>query len=141
MKREVKLKIKGTQGIGTPEQDSTTISVSGHMMESGDLKTILYQEYPEEEPSRVTRNILKIREDSVEITKKGVTNSRLHFRVGKDTESVYETPFGTFHMKTKNVDLKHRHTQEKIHVQLMYDLEMNEAYVSHCQVEIVVKEA
>ena len=58
----------------------------------------------------VTKNIIKIRDDCVDITKKGLTNVHMVFEKDKQNMTCYETPFGSLMV---GINAKSIHVREE----------------------------
>ena len=77
-----------------------------------------------------TQNLIKIRDHSVELRKKGLTNVHMVFEEQKKNIYYYQTPFGT------RVDMKQEEDEMNVHIE--YALEVNESHVADCDIQIGV---
>lgn len=130
------------------------ITISGMQFDVGDapieLKTIgsyylkngkhyvLFDEQPEGD-GPVTKNIVKFKEDSFEMTKKGGNNSYLLFELGKKTSTVYCTPVGDIQVDVATLDLSYKESGEEIQVIVKYKLDINYTFISECEVRFKVQ--
>ena len=85
-----------------------------------------------------TQNLIKIRDHSVELRKKGLTNVHMVFEEQKKNISYYQTPFGTMEMgiAATRVDLEQGEDEMNVHIE--YALEVNESHVADCDISIGV---
>ena len=85
-----------------------------------------------------TQNLIKIRDHSVELRKKGLTNVHMVFEEQKKNISYYQTPFGTMEMglAATRVDMKQEEDEMNVHIE--YALEVNESHVADCDIQIGV---
>ena len=85
-----------------------------------------------------TQNLIKIRDHSVELRKKGLSNVHMVFEEQKKNISYYQTPFGTMEMgiAATRVDMKQEEDEMNVHIE--YALEVNESHVADCDIQIGV---
>ncbi len=99
---------------------------------------ILYSEIAEGE-TRETKNKIKISKDgSVEVMKSGVSNTHMIFRQNEKNLTYYQTPFGQLlvGVNTKKLDVKEE--EEKIEVNIEYELEVNHEPMAECEIKLGV---
>lgn len=99
---------------------------------------ILYSEVLEGE-TRETKNKIKISKDgSVEVIKSGVSNTHMIFRQNEKNLTYYQTPFGQLlvGVNTKKLDVNEE--EEKIEVQIEYELEVNHEPMAECEIKLGV---
>ena len=86
-----------------------------------------------------TRNIIKLTEDSLDITKKGVANVHMVFEKNKKNVSYYNTPFGSLliGIDAKSVDIAE--TENNIDVNIKYNLEVNYEHLADCSIVLHIK--
>ena len=85
-----------------------------------------------------TQNLIKIKNHSVELRKRGLTNVHMVFEEQKKNISYYQTPFGTMEMgiAATRVDLEQGEDEMNVHIE--YALEVNESHVADCDISIGV---
>ena len=115
----VKIEIVGTQRLGT-EQDETFVEVQGTYEREQDVAVIQYIEKPEE--TLEILNVIRVQGNSVTISKRGAIVSDMLFEMGKNSEVVYQTPYGTIPMeiRCKNVSIKE--DDRNLRIEVEYDL-------------------
>ena len=92
MTKEILLSISGLHFVDG-EDGSVEVVTAGDYYNRGGKHYILYDEVVEG-MSGHTSNVIKIGENSLEITKKGLMNTRMVLEKGKRHRTVYQTPFG-----------------------------------------------
>ena len=86
-----------------------------------------------------TSNVIKIGENSLEITKKGLMNTRLVVEKGKSHRTVYQTPFGDIELSLTGQELTVTETEERIDIRAEYVLAVNEENLSECTIEMNIR--
>lgn len=83
-------------------------------------------------------SLIKIADNSVEITKKGPVTAHMSFIPGEKTMTFYETPYGNIYLGifAREVDMKR--SSDKLSICIDYALELNYEQVSDCRVEIEI---
>ncbi len=142
MAREVKVSIHGLRGqeAGGTDDVITVVSV-GQMYEADDFTCITYDEVVDEEENgivRVAKNLLKIRENQVEVIKKGPSESHMVFVPEQTTYTYYATPVGELEVSIHTNQIDWARRKEGFDLGLNYELEMNQTFISSCNVNISV---
>ena len=86
-----------------------------------------------------TKNIIKLTEDSLDITKKGISNVHMVFEKNKKNVSYYNTPFGSLliGIDAKSVDIAE--TESHIDVKIKYNLEVNYEHLADCSITMSIQ--
>ena len=86
-----------------------------------------------------TKNVIKLTEDSLDITKKGVSNVHMIFEKNRKNVSYYNTPFGSLliGIDAKSVDIAE--TEDAIDVKVKYNLEVNYEHLADCSITMNIK--
>lgn len=137
MKKDVIIKVRGLQPNVDAAEAIEVIS-TGSYLRKGDTHYISYEEADED--GKLTKNRIKITAETLEMVKQGGITTQMFFEVGQKQYTCYSTPFGDM---TLGIMTNRLHTSEedgKLSVCLMYGLEINEAYMSECELNIEVKE-
>ena len=137
MTKEILLSISGLHFVDG-EDGSVEVVTAGDYYNRGGKHYILYDEVVEG-MSGHTRNVIKIGENSLEITKKGLMNKWMVLEKGKRHRTVYQTPFGNIEIGLIGQELQVTETEEKIDVRAEYVLEINEENLSECTIEMNIK--
>lgn len=86
----------------------------------------------------VSKNLLKISPDFIELSKKGYSNVTMVFETGKKTVTYYNTPFGNLLIGIYTTSIKITEKEEGLLATIKYSLEMNYEHVSDCNITIKV---
>lgn len=137
MTKEVLVKISGLQFAGEEDSDAIEIITSGNYYKKNGKHYILYDEVSEGS-TEVTKNVIKIWDSTMEVTKKGPASVHMMFEKDKKNVSYYYTPFGSLlvGIDAKNVSV--RESEQEIAAQVKYGLEVNYEYVADCNIMVSV---
>jgi len=141
MTEEVKIKIRGIQGAA--DEDSVEVVSVGQKYEKDGFICIEDDEVVSEEENgivQVTKNLLKVKDDQVEVIKKGPAESHMVFVPDRDTFTYYSTPLGELEVSVHTKCIEKKDYENGFSLKLQYDLEMNQAFISSCSVDIAVEE-
>ncbi|MCI8338498.1 MAG: DUF1934 domain-containing protein [Lachnospiraceae bacterium] len=135
-KQEVQLLVRGTQ----QDISDQTIEQIYHGQYAFRQNThyIRYAEIDEngvQSPASGS-NLLKIKDRSVHLIKKGMITTRMEFDPLKKYRSSYQTPYGTFQMEIATEKLTMSQDEEGIHLDIAYQLNMDERPLSQCSLEL-----
>lgn len=83
--------------------------------------------------------LLKIKDQSVHLIKKGMITTRMEFAPLTKHRSSYQTPYGTFLMEISTEKLALSRDEEGIHLDISYRLNMDGGSLSRCSLKIHVK--
>ena len=86
-----------------------------------------------------TKNIIKFNENEVEVTKKGVVNVQMLFEENKKNLTTYGTPYGEIVMGISAVGIRFLETEDRIRVDVEYDLELNYEHQAECKISIDIR--
>lgn len=134
MAKDVLVSVKGTQVIGE-ESDTIEVITSGTWHEKNGKQYLIYEE-TFEGIRETTKNTVKIAPDMIEVTKRGVVESRMVYERGKKHVANYMTPMGLIVLGITTKELFVEADREKLHVEVKYALEMNGQFVSDSSLEI-----
>ena len=141
MKDEVKVTISGTQGQQSPEEKIEVVSI-GQMCKEDGATYITYDEVVGEEENglvQVVKNTLKINEEQVEVIKKGPTESHMVFVPNQTTFTYYSTPLGELEVSVYTENIERVKRKNGFALKIQYGLEMNQTFISSCNVDIKVE--
>lgn len=100
---------------------------------------ILYEELIEGIPGTI-RNRIKIKEgEMLEVTKSGITNTRMLFEKGKINVTQYETPYGEIMVGTYTRELNVDVQEKQIDVYVRYSLDADGEKIAECDIRIKVE--
>lgn len=142
MEREVKIKICGTQRNEMGQEEPVEVVSVGKMCEQEGFLCISYDEVIGEEENGVVqtaKNMLKIKGTQIEVVKKGPAASHMVFMPDQTTYTYYSTPVGELEVSIHTNEVEKCDTDTGFSLKLQYELEMNQTYVSSCNVNIAVE--
>lgn len=138
MTKDVLVTIKGMQFDGESGDTIETVNFAQYYMKN-DGHYVIYDEVTEGE-SQTTKNILKFKGKTFELTKRGLVNVHMIFEEGQKTMTNYSTPFGgiLMGMDTQKVEVT-QESEKKLQVQVDYALEVNYEFLADCQIMIDIE--
>ena len=136
MTKEVLINISGLQMDVDPENPIEMVTPGAYYLKNG-KHYILYDELSED--NEVTKNVLKIGPNSVELTRKGPQGSHMIFEEGKENLSYYDTPFGSLLMGVNTSNIDWMEEEEQMRLQVDYDLSVNSDHVSKCKIDVNIR--
>ena len=137
MTKDVLITIRGVHTLDHEDNDVEMI-VRGDYYQKNGKHYILYEEILEGAEERV-KNVIKISPTSMDIIKKGVTNSRMLFEKNKKNLSCYSTPVGNLVI---GIQANHFYVEEQensIKVNVDYSLDINYEHMSDCRICVDVQ--
>ena len=137
MTKDVLITIRGVHTLDHEDNDVEMI-VRGDYYQKNGTHYILYEEILEGAEERV-KNVIKISPSSMDIIKKGVTNSRMLFEKNKKNLSCYSTPVGNLVI---GIQANHFYVEEQensIKVNVDYSLDINYEHMSDCRICVDVQ--
>lgn len=140
MNKKVLVAISGLQ-TEMGEDEAVEVISPGEYHNRDGRHYILYEEMYEDDDKAnggVSKNLLKISPDCIELTKKGYTNVNMIFEKNKKTMTYYQTPFGNLLicLYTKNISVIEK--KEGILATIDYSLDINYDYISDCNIQIKI---
>lgn len=137
MTKDVLITIRGVHTLDHEDNDVEMI-VRGDYYQKNGKHYILYEEILEGAEERV-KNVIKISPSSMDIIKKGVTNSHMLFEKNKKNLSCYSTPVGNLVI---GIQANHFYVEEQensIKVNVDYSLDINYEHMSDCRICVDVQ--
>ena len=86
-----------------------------------------------------TQNLIKINGDTMEVTKKGLTNVHMVFQKNKKNRTCYHTPFGNLMLGIEASGIEVREEEEEIAIQVEYELEVNYEHLADCTISMNIR--
>lgn len=138
MTKEILLSLKGLQ-IENPqgeEQELETITPGEYYKRNGS-HYVIYDEVTEGF-SDITRSMIKFKESSLEVSKKGLFNVHMIFEEKKKNMTSYDTPYGNILIGIDTQSVRIREEEDNIRVDVDYVLEANYQHLADCRIEMNV---
>lgn len=138
MTEEVLLSIKGMQIIEQSEEEPVEVVTRANYLQKDGKHYIRYEEMMEGSQGSIS-NLIKIQENGMEVTKKGLTNVHMVFEQNKKNMTYYDTPFGNLlvGISATNIDVKTE--ADCIDVKVDYALEVNYEHLADCTINMNIK--
>ena len=115
----------------------------GQMEIQDGFACITYDEVVSEEENglvQVVKNTLKISDGQVEVVKKGSAASHLVFIPDQTTFTYYSTPIGEIEVSIHTNQIEKIELESGFFLKMDYDLEMNQTFISNCNVQVTVEQ-
>ena len=138
MTKDVLVKISGLQFAGEEDSDSIEVITSGTYYKKNGKHYVLYEEVMED-TTDVTKNVIKIGTDSMEVTRKGPATVHMMFEKDKKNVSYYYTPFGNLLIGIDAKEIQITESELDINVKVKYGLEINYEHMADCHITVDVK--
>lgn len=139
MTKEVLLSVTGLQLSPNQESDTVEMITPGEYYFRNGKHYFLYDEVMEGF-DQITKNVIKVAPDYMELTKKGVTNVHMIFEKNKKNVTYYYTPFGSILIGIDAKKVAIEENENSICVDVDYGLEMNYEFLADCHIKIDAKQ-
>ena len=138
MTKDVLVKISGLQfGEEIEDDEPVEIITTGNYYKKNGKHYILYDEV-QEGFDGVTKNVIKLNDDFMDVTKRGATNVHMMFEKNKKNLSYYSTPYGNLLVGINATDVKVSETENNIDIKVDYKLEVNYEHLAECTITMSV---
>lgn len=138
MTKDVLVSISGLQFSAEDQNEPVEMITSANYYKKNGKHYIVYDEVTEGF-SDTTKNIIKLGEESLDITKRGVTNVHMMFEKDKKNVTYYYTPYGSLLVGIDATDIKVLETEHDINVKVDYALEVNYQHMADCSISMSIK--
>lgn len=137
MTKDVLVSIVGYQ-FDVNEEEATELITAGEYYKKKDKHYILYEEHLMEE--EVTKNIMKIGDEKIELVKRGAGNMTMLFEKDRIHTCAYQTPIGELMVGIHTNQLSIEEKEEEIEACIQYQLEVNGEHISQCEIRIKIQQ-
>lgn len=137
MTKEILLSIKGLQIAEDAQSDTVEVISPGEYYFRNGKHYLLYEEVSEGQ-QRITKNIIKVTDDYMELTKKGELNVHMIFEKNKKNVTYYNTPYGSLLIGIDAYRVDVREEENELWVDVEYTLEINNEHIANCRIGIRV---
>lgn len=138
MTKEVLVSLKGLQFAEGMDNEPVEVITSGDYYKKNGKHYILYDEVMEG-TTETTKNIVKIGDAFLDITKRGAANVHMMFEKDKKNVTYYYTPYGSLLIGIDTTKIKVEETENDIHIAVEYALEVNYEHMADCTIHMNVK--
>ncbi|MCI5874616.1 MAG: DUF1934 domain-containing protein [Clostridiales bacterium] len=138
MTKEVLVSISGLQFAEDMDQEPVEVITSADYYKKNGKHYIVYDEVMEGF-AETTKNIIKLGDGCMDITKRGVANVHMMFEKDKKNLTYYYTPYGSLLIGITAAKVDVEETENDIHILVDYALEVNYEHVADCKIKMNVK--
>lgn len=136
MTKDVLVAIKGMQfTVGADGDGNVQIVTPGEYYKRDNNHYVIYEETTEG-TDETTRNVIKFKDNFMELTKRGFVNVHMMFEENKKNLTNYVTPFGSLliGIDAKKITLTDR--EDSIKLNIDYALEINYEFLADCKISM-----
>lgn len=138
MTKEVLVTISGLQFAEDMDQEPMEVITTGDYYMKNGKHYIVYDEVMEGFEEK-TKNIVKIGDGYMDITKRGVANVHMMFEKDKKNLTYYYTPYGSLLIGIEASKVEVQETENDLHITVEYALEVNYEHLADCKIKMNVK--
>lgn len=144
MAKDVEIQIQSKQisldssGKTKNAEDIIESKLGGQMFQKGDSVYLLYDEILDEN-SQPVKSQIKIMPGQMQLRRSGDVTVTMLFEKGKTNKTGYITPYGTFAMCVYTSNLSYEIREDYLKIDVEYELELNDAPLSKCNMHITAK--
>lgn len=136
MTKEVLLSLRGLQfDAGSADGDKIETITPAEYYKRNDSHYVVFDEVMEGFQES-TRNIIKFKDNSLDLTKKGLVNVHMIFEEKKKNMTNYATPYGNILIGIDAKSIKMTEEEERIEVSVDYALEVNYEHLANCKIRM-----
>lgn len=139
MTKEVMIAIRGLQFDQEQDSDEIETIQPGEYYKRNGAHYVIFQEYMEGFPEPV-RNMIKFREHSMELTKKGPIDVHMVFEQNKKNVTNYRTPYGMMLIGLDTGKVEVEEEEHRVTLHLGYTLDVNYEYVADCTICLDIRD-
>lgn len=139
MTKEVLLKLKGLQFSTQDNEDDLLETITAaEYYHKNDSHYIIYDEVTEGF-RETTKNVIKVKENSVELTKRGLVNVHMIFEENRKNMTSYSTPYGDIMLAIDTTNVDCQESNDMIQINVGYALEVNYEHIADCKIEMDIR--
>lgn len=140
LKKPIILFVRGEQFYEDAPPEITELTTEGVMMLDGGTMELSYEE-TELTGMKGTTTRFIIQEDTVALERTGMIQSRMEFRSGERSSSLYETPWGTMTVDITTTKMSRRLTERGGVMEIRFTIAVNHQITGENRFKIRVREA
>lgn len=138
MAKDVLISISGLQFAGGENSEPVEVITSGSYYKKNGRHYILYDEVAED-TAGTTKNIIKLGDEVLDITKRGETNVHMMFEKDKKNVTYYGTPYGNLLIGIDATKVQVEETEHNLSVHVDYALEVNYEHMADCKITMNIQ--
>ena len=139
MEKQIILFVRGEQTYDGVAPEVTELATEGVMTLDGDAIGLAYEE-SELTGMEGTTTRFTLQEDRVVLERTGTIQSRMEFKQGERSSSLYETPWGTMVVDIATTRLAHRLNERGGVLEIVFTIAVNHQVTGENRFKIRVKE-
>lgn len=136
MNRNTALTLTGCQRNPEGGETVTELSAEAEYFEQNGALYILYEESTEDGGTIKSR--IKLKDNLLEVTRKGVLNTCMIFETGREHMTEYSTPFGNLQMGILTHSVEADRSDNELIIVADYSLTSDGAEISRCKISIKI---
>lgn len=136
MKRKVSIFVEGI--LKDEKEEKITTSTEGEYILFNGKHVIRYKETAQEN-EEISSNTLKVSPGVIEMSKNGASTTHMVFDLSKETESVYDTPYGCLYFQINTTNISIEEKPDGLLLYMEYSLSNNGNRISDNSIRIDVK--
>lgn len=121
MTRKGQLTVIGTQQDESGEEQTTRTTAAAEYYTGSGSFYILYEEN-DADGGEITKNMIKFKGSTLELTKRGAVNARMVFEPEQEHMTLYSTPFGSLTLGIYTDTVESVLTEKEIEIRAVYSL-------------------
>lgn len=138
MTEDVLVSIRGLQMNGEDQEDQMEIVMQGKYLCMDGRHYIRCEELVEGMDGTI-QNLIRVDENGMEVTRRGLTNAHMVFEKDKKNITCYETPFGSLMVGIFATNVDVREGGRNLDVKVNYALDINDEHFADCAVTVNVQ--
>lgn len=139
MTKDVLVAIRGLQFAAREEETNIQTITAAEYYKRNNSHYVIYDE-ASEESGQNTRNIIKFKDNMLELTKRGFVNVHMIFEENKKNLTNYATPFGDILIGIDAKKITMQDLENSIRVNVDYALEVNYEFLADCKISMEISE-
>ena len=132
MTKDVLISISGIHMTDGEDSDVELVTTGSYYEKNG-VRYLLYDELMESLDQPV-ENVVKIRENSLEIIRRGEIQAHMTFRRGMTVMAGYRTPYGEMMVEITTEEIRITEENDSLAVRVEYMLGINGQQISRCSI-------
>ena len=139
MTKEVLLSLQGLQfDAVSADGDKIETITPAEYYKRNDSHYVIFEEAMEGFQEK-TKNVIKFKENSLDLTKKGLVNVHMIFEENKKNMTNYATPYGNILIGIDARSVRLKEKEERIEVDVDYALEVNYEHFADCRIKMDIR--
>ena len=138
MTDQVLLSISGLQFMEDEGVEPVEVVTVADYYRKENSHYLIYDEVLEGIEGKI-KNIIKVKEHVLEVTKKGLANVHMVFEENKKNVTYYTTPFGNLLIGLMATSVDVNENDKDINIQVAYQLEVNYEFLADCTITMNIK--